>query len=197
MEKEIEMKFCQSCGMPLSEEVLGTNADGSKNDEYCIYCYKDGAFTGDFTMDEMVDYCAQFVDDYNQSTGQRLSREAYKASLQQYLPTLKRWRLPKDQLPCASSPLKDQLIKEINAMGIEGLPKIKNLFVLQGMFINTTYNINGNQVQLLDNHESYWGTQVEKSDERCFGIACNEHYILVSEYGKDGTDAEIVALKRR
>ena len=27
----MEQKFCQSCGMPLSEEVLGTNADGSKN----------------------------------------------------------------------------------------------------------------------------------------------------------------------
>ena len=25
------MKFCQSCGMPLSDELLGTNADGSKN----------------------------------------------------------------------------------------------------------------------------------------------------------------------
>ena len=24
------LKFCQSCGMPLSPEVLGTNADGSK-----------------------------------------------------------------------------------------------------------------------------------------------------------------------
>ena len=22
-----EMKFCQSCGMPLTDEVLGTNAD--------------------------------------------------------------------------------------------------------------------------------------------------------------------------
>ena len=43
----MEMKFCQSCGMPLTDEVLGTNADGSKNEEYCIYCYKDGAFTGD------------------------------------------------------------------------------------------------------------------------------------------------------
>ena len=40
--------------MPLTEEILGTNADGSKNEEYCIYCYKDGAFTGDFTMEEMV-----------------------------------------------------------------------------------------------------------------------------------------------
>ena len=34
------MKFCQSCGMPLTEEVLGTNADGSKNEDYCMYCYK-------------------------------------------------------------------------------------------------------------------------------------------------------------
>ena len=28
-----KMKFCQSCGMPLTEDVLGTNADGSKNEE--------------------------------------------------------------------------------------------------------------------------------------------------------------------
>ena len=28
---EQEMKFCQSCGMPLNDELLGTNADGSKN----------------------------------------------------------------------------------------------------------------------------------------------------------------------
>ena len=39
----METKFCQSCGMPLTPEILGTNADGSKNEEYCIYCYKDGA----------------------------------------------------------------------------------------------------------------------------------------------------------
>ena len=29
MDKEI--KFCQSCGMPLTDDVLGTNADGSKS----------------------------------------------------------------------------------------------------------------------------------------------------------------------
>ena len=38
----MEQKFCQSCGMPLTEEVLGTNADGSKNEEYCMYCYREG-----------------------------------------------------------------------------------------------------------------------------------------------------------
>ncbi len=31
----MEQKFCQSCGMPLSPEVLGTEKDGSKNEEYC------------------------------------------------------------------------------------------------------------------------------------------------------------------
>ncbi len=35
-----EKKFCQSCGMPLVEEILGTNADGSKNEDYCVYCYR-------------------------------------------------------------------------------------------------------------------------------------------------------------
>ena len=36
-----------------------------------------------------------------------------------------------------------------------------------------------------------------KSDGRCYGIACNENFILVSEYGKDGSNAELVILKRR
>ena len=36
-------KICQSCAMPMSDDSLyGTNADGSKNSDYCIYCYKDG-----------------------------------------------------------------------------------------------------------------------------------------------------------
>jgi hypothetical protein len=50
----MEMKFCQSCGMPLNDHVLGTNADGSKNEDYCMYCYKDGKFLQDCTMEEMI-----------------------------------------------------------------------------------------------------------------------------------------------
>ena len=48
------MKFCQSCGMPLTEDVLGTNADGSKNKDYCMYCYRDGKFLQECTMEEMI-----------------------------------------------------------------------------------------------------------------------------------------------
>lgn len=194
---EQEMKFCQSCGMPLTPEILGTNADGSKNQEYCIYCYKDGAFTGDFTMEEMVEFCAQFVEEYNKNTGQNLSREEYKGVLRQYYPNLKRWQLPTDQLPHATSPIKQQLIDEVNALGIKDMPRIDNLFVLQGSFVNMEYTINGNKVKFLNDNANYWGNQVEKGDGRCFGIACDEHCILVSEYGKDGADAELVVFKRR
>lgn len=194
-----EMHFCQSCGMPLTDEILGTNADGSKSEEYCIYCFKDGAFTGDFTMEEMIDFCSQFVEQYNKDSGQNLTQDEYKAMLRQYYPNLKRWSTPTDQLPHANSPLKLKYIDEVNALNIPDMPVIDNLFVLQGSFISLEYKMNGNSFFVLDKDKSYWGTQVEKlnSNGRCYGIACDEKYILVSEYGKDGADAEIVVLKRR
>ena len=194
-----EMHFCQSCGMPLTDEIFGTNADGSKSEEYCIYCFKDGAFTGDFTMEEMIDFCSQFVEQYNKDSGQNLTQNEYKAMLRQYYPRLKRWSTQTDQLPHANSPLKQKYIDEVNALNIPDMPVIDNLFVLQGSFISLEYKMNGNSFFVLDKDKSYWGTQVEKlnSNGRCYGIACDEKYILVSEYGKDGADAEIVVLKRR
>ena len=41
--------------MPMNEHVLGTNADGSKNEDYCMYCYKDGQFLQDCTMEVLTD----------------------------------------------------------------------------------------------------------------------------------------------
>lgn len=32
----MEHKFCQSSGMPLTTDNKGTNADGSRNEDYCI-----------------------------------------------------------------------------------------------------------------------------------------------------------------
>ena len=195
----MEQTFCQSCGMPLNDDIFGTNSDGSKNQEYCTYCYKDGAFTGDFTMEEMVEFCAQFVDEFNKNTGQNLTKDAYKEVLRQFYPNLKRWKLPADELPHATSPIKQKLIDEVNALGIVGMPKINNLFILQGSFVHIEYPLHGNHIKLLDDNAVYWGTQVEKQgvEGRCFGSACDEHYSLVSEYGKDGAHAELVMLKRR
>jgi len=49
-------KNCQSCGMPLKmdPESGGTEADGSKSEKYCSYCYRGGAFLSpDMTLAEM------------------------------------------------------------------------------------------------------------------------------------------------
>ncbi len=86
------MKFCQSCGMPLSNEVLGTNADGTPNEDYCIYCYKDGKFVQDLTMEQMIDHCAQFTDEINKNSGQNLTVEQMKEQMHQFFPHLKRWK---------------------------------------------------------------------------------------------------------
>ncbi len=53
------MDCCQSCGMPVNAEyfIKGTEIDSSPNNDYCLYCYKDGKFTFDLTMEQMIDYC--------------------------------------------------------------------------------------------------------------------------------------------
>ena len=88
----MEQRFCQSCGMPLTNEVLSTNADGTKNEDYCIYCYKDGQFLQNCTMDEMIEHCSQFVDEVNKQMPKPMTKEEYKQMMRQYFPMLKRWR---------------------------------------------------------------------------------------------------------
>ena len=78
--------------MPLNEQVLGTNADGSKNEDYCMYCYQNGKFTNDCTMDEMIEFCAQFVDEVNKNMPKPMTKEEYKDMMRQYFPMLKRWK---------------------------------------------------------------------------------------------------------
>lgn len=85
-------QFCQSCGMPLDEGNRGTNADGSRNDDYCVYCYKEGKFTQDFSMEEMIEFCARFTDEINRQSGRTLTPEQAKEQMRQFFPYLKRWR---------------------------------------------------------------------------------------------------------
>ncbi len=88
----MEHKFCQSCGMPLTDDIKGTNTDGSRNEDYCIYCYKDGKFTQDMTMEQMIDHCAQFTEEINKQSGQNLTQEQAKDMMRQFFPQLKRWK---------------------------------------------------------------------------------------------------------
>lgn len=88
----MEQKYCQSCGMPLKEEMFGTNADGGKKEDYCIYCFKDGVFTMECSLDEMIEHCSQFVDEANKDMPTPMTREEYMGQLKVYFPRLKRWR---------------------------------------------------------------------------------------------------------
>ena len=88
----MNQKFCQSCGMPLTEDVLGTNSDGTKNEDYCMYCYKDGQFLQDCTMEEMIEHCAQFVNAVNEGLEKPITKEEHIGMMKTYFPQLKRWR---------------------------------------------------------------------------------------------------------
>ncbi len=56
-------KFCQSCGMPMKKDQQGggTNADGSKNNLYCSYCYQNGNFTFNGTVKEFQTFCKDMM----------------------------------------------------------------------------------------------------------------------------------------
>ncbi|MBQ9638560.1 MAG: zinc ribbon domain-containing protein [Bacteroidales bacterium] len=81
-----QQRFCQSCGMPLSEEVVSDNPD------YCQYCFADGHFTQECSMEQMVDFCVQYVNEFNKDAGLHLTAEEYRQELLRYFPTLKRWQ---------------------------------------------------------------------------------------------------------
>jgi hypothetical protein len=82
-------EICQSCSGPISgPQALekGTNADGTINDEYCIYCFKDGKFTNDMTLEEMI------ADSVNYAEAAGLTKEEMLEHAKKTLPTLKRWQ---------------------------------------------------------------------------------------------------------
>jgi predicted transcriptional regulator YdeE len=88
MNNQKQPVFCQSCGMPLTDpSVLGTNADQSKNEDYCMYCYKDGNFTADCTMEEMIEFCVPMCSKGNPYPDEETARSQMKA----FFPKLKRW----------------------------------------------------------------------------------------------------------
>lgn len=79
--------FCQSCSMPLdSNEIKGTEKDGSKSGDYCKYCYQDGQFTTPaLTLPEMEKIVVSEME--KQHIPQNIVSMAVAS-----LPQLKRWK---------------------------------------------------------------------------------------------------------
>ncbi len=86
-------QFCQSCAMPLSKiEDCGTEQDGSVSFDYCKFCYADGRFLQDCSMKQMIDHCAQFLDEVNKQMPKPMTREEYVQMMRGLFPQLRRWR---------------------------------------------------------------------------------------------------------
>ena len=86
-------QFCQSCGMPMpTEDLSGTNADHSKNEDYCTYCFQNGKFTSDVTMDEMIETCLNYLDEFNKNSETQYTVEESRTMMKEFFPTLKRWK---------------------------------------------------------------------------------------------------------
>jgi hypothetical protein len=83
-----EGAVCQSCAMPLAEAPdFGTEAGGASSAEYCHYCYQDGKFTTEATMEEMVEISAKGMAEATDTP-----EDQARALLRGLLPNLKRWR---------------------------------------------------------------------------------------------------------
>ena len=86
----MEKKICQSCGMTLGDPgFYGTNADDSRNETYCIYCFAGGEFNEELTMEEMIEQCA---DMYAMNGVDAAAAEEARTRMAELFPTLQRWK---------------------------------------------------------------------------------------------------------
>ncbi len=85
----MEQKLCQSCAMPMTEEAhFGTNADGGKNADYCRYCFQNGRFFKEESMEEMIETCIPFA----LEAGVYPDAGAARKGMREFFPTLIRWK---------------------------------------------------------------------------------------------------------
>ena len=189
-----QKRICQCCGMPLEEEIVGRNKDGTPNEDYCKWCYADGTYTYS-DMDDLLEVCVRHM------ASEAFPEEQARAYMKQLLPQLDYWKKYKELGDNGEfEQFKKKLIDEINALQIDGMPKVKKLNALVGKYVNLAYPLpNGTAVPFLDDGTTYLGTQLESEfgGERCFGVLANMDFILICTYAAQGADPELVLYKKR
>lgn len=146
-------------------------------------------------MDELIDICVKNMvsDDFTE--------EQVRIYMKEMLPKLDYWKRY-DELSDNGEfeKFKQQLIKEINELHIDGLPKVEKLNALVGKYVNLEYTLpNGKKVKFLDDQKTYLGNQLESEfgGERCFGILANMDFILVCTYEENDENPELLLYKKR
>jgi len=102
--------ICQCCGMPLEDDIIGRNEDGTMNEDYCKWCYADGTYTYS-DMDDLIDVCVRNM------VNENFTEEQARSYLKDTLPKLDYWKRY-DELSDNGQfeAFKKQLIEEINGL---------------------------------------------------------------------------------
>lgn len=77
--------ICQCCGMPLEDATISHEPDGAFNEDYCKWCYTDGAFKYT-SMEELIDFCASHM------ASEAWPEAQVRAHMQAVVPGLKHWK---------------------------------------------------------------------------------------------------------
>ncbi len=186
--------ICQCCGMPLEDEIISREKDGTLNEEYCKWCYADGNYVYS-DMDELIEVCIPHM------VKQGFTEEQARGFMKEKLPELNYWK-KYEQLSDNGEfeQFKQMLIDEINALNIEGMPKVEKLNSLVGSYVNLEYSLPGGiKAKFLDDNTTYLGTQLESQfgGERCFGVLADMDFILICTYESEGKNPELVLYKKR
>ena len=146
-------------------------------------------------MDELIDVCVPMM------VKQGFTEDQAREFMKQNLPHLNYWNRYEELSDDGQfDEFKAQLIDEINALNIEGMPKVEKLNALVGSYVNLAYPLpSGISAKFLDDHTTYLGNQLESEfgGDRCFGVLANMDFILICTYAEDGKDPELVLYKKR
>ncbi len=186
--------ICQCCGMPLEDEIIGRNEDGTLNEHYCKWCYADGTYTYS-DMDDLIEVCVRNM------VNEDFTEEQARAYLKQMLPGLDYWKKYEELGDGGQfEEFKKKLIEEINDLHIEGMPRVEKLNALVGKYVNLEYRLpSGVNMKFLDDQTTYLGTQLESeiAEGLCFGVLANMEFIMVCTYEKEGANPELLLYKKR
>ena len=77
--------ICQCCGMPLEDDYLSKEMDGTFNEEFCKWCYSEGKFVY-ASIDELLDFLMEHY------ANAQLTKEENRRIFEKELLKLNHWR---------------------------------------------------------------------------------------------------------
>ena len=77
--------ICQCCGMPLDDDSISKEPDGTFNEEYCKWCYSDGQFAYT-SLPQLTDFLVGHMSNEN------FPPEQVRTYFEAQLPKLNHWK---------------------------------------------------------------------------------------------------------